>query len=411
MRRNGFRVLRRAGILVALLAPSAYAQESPPAEPDTPGQASTESCAPAEVRIEFGFDSATLGSQARRDLDQVAAWLREDDQRTVRLEGYADPSGASRYNDDLSYRRADAVKQALVNNGVEARRVTAAGQGEMTSMGAAPASQQRTVVVMYCEALPRTAAAGIPGETAPPAETAPPTAEEATPPAETAPIPPPETAEPVPPIAQATPEEMEATPVPYSAPPAPIQETAAAEPQPTAVQRMGVGISVGGGVSNFIDKGARNVTDPAGTWDARLIFGTHLPVALEAAYVGAAQSIDAAGLDRDAVLVGNGFEGSLRLQLPGYVVQPYALVGIGWMHYQLTNEGINTSAIRNSDDLLTVPMGLGLAVMLPVGAMFDVRGVYRPVFNDSLLNDFYSGTGTSHDLHTWGVSANLGWSF
>jgi hypothetical protein len=398
--RNGYRVLRRAGILVALVAPSAYAQEGAQEPGSAPQQTGTENCRPAEVRLEFGVSSTALNSKARNSLENVVVWLGEDEQRTVRLEGYADPSGASAYNDDLSFRRADAAKQALVNQGIEARRVMAVGQGEMTSMGAAPASQQRAVVVMYCEAVPRTAASEI---TTPPAtETPVPTPEEVAPAV-------PE--EPLPPIAQATPEEMVPVPEPYTPPPAPLEEAAAAEPPQSALQRIGLGVSVGGGVAGFIDDGARDVTSPAGTWDARVIFGTQLPVAIEAAYVGQAQGIDATGIDTDTVLLGNGIEGAVRLQLPGYMLQPYALVGMGWMRYQLTNRDLNTSAIRNDDDTLTVPLGLGLTVMLPVGAMFDVRGVYRPTFSDNLLNDYYSGTGISPELHTWGVSGNLGWSF
>ena len=107
---------------------------------------------------------------SRRTLDSAAAWLQESPSRKLRLEGFADPSGASTYNDDLSYRRADAAKRHLVAQGIDPARVNVVGQGEMSPAGLAGGSQQRAVMVMYCEGparrpLPRTG--GAPAEPAP----------------------------------------------------------------------------------------------------------------------------------------------------------------------------------------------------------------------------------------------------
>ena len=45
------------------------------------------------------------------------------------------------------------------------------------------------------------------------------------------------------------------------------------------------------------------------------------------------------------------------------------------------------------------------------GGTFDLRGVIRPTWQESMFDDFYSGTGTTADLHNWNVTGNLGWNF
>ena len=66
-----------------------------------------------------------------------------------------------------------------------------------------------------------------------------------------------------------------------------------------------------------------------------MTFGSRSPIAIEAAYVGSAQGINALGLDTDALLVGQGAEGNLRLNLTTRRVQPYLFGGIGWTRYNL----------------------------------------------------------------------------
>src|SRR5689334_19334629 len=76
---------------------------------------------------------------------------------------------------------------------------------------------------------------------------------------------------------------------------------------------VGVGVAIGGGVAGFTGPEAQRYADVAGTWEARLTFGTRSFVGVEAAYVGAAQSIDALGLDGSAMLVSTQLEGDLRI--------------------------------------------------------------------------------------------------
>ncbi len=149
--------------LLIVSGPALAAQQEQPAAAGA--ATSAEDCRPADIKLQFGFDSDSLDDMSRRSLDSAAAWLQESPNRRLRLEGYADPSGATTYNDDLSYRRADAGKRHLVAQGIDPSRVNAVGQGEMSPAGLAGGSQQRAVMVLYCEG---PAAAPTTGEATPP---------------------------------------------------------------------------------------------------------------------------------------------------------------------------------------------------------------------------------------------------
>lgn len=78
----------------------------------------------------FAFDKAELLEGAQRNLDQLASFLAQHPDRKVNIEGFTDSTGSEDYNQNLSYRRADAVKSALQQRGVPARRIHAVGYGE-----------------------------------------------------------------------------------------------------------------------------------------------------------------------------------------------------------------------------------------------------------------------------------------
>ena len=88
-----------------------------------------------ECRIElkgiyFDFNQATLQPQSERALKEIADALRAA-QRRVTIEGHTDNIGSDRYNDDLSTRRAAAVKTALVRDyRVDEASLSTAGYGE-----------------------------------------------------------------------------------------------------------------------------------------------------------------------------------------------------------------------------------------------------------------------------------------
>lgn len=170
--------------------------------------------------------------------------------------------------------------------------------------------------------------------------------------------------------------------------------------------RVGLGVSVGAGVAGFVDGDTRAFAGAGGTWDARLTLGTRMPVAVEASYFGSANQIEALGLDDGALLLANGFESDIRVELlPSLPVRPYVVGGFGWTYFQLANAGTNTSNVRDSDGVLHAPIGAGVTVQRG-RVLFDLRGQVRAAFDDTMLS---RASDDSARLSTWGVVAKVGW--
>ncbi|HVZ32902.1 MAG TPA: OmpA family protein [Polyangiaceae bacterium] len=81
--------------------------------------------------ISFASGKAKLLPAARGQLSEVATALKQgsSDSKIV-VEGYTDSTGSPQMNQELSQKRAEAVRQALVSDGVPADRVSAVGYGE-----------------------------------------------------------------------------------------------------------------------------------------------------------------------------------------------------------------------------------------------------------------------------------------
>ena len=80
--------------------------------------------------INFEVNSAALTPDSYSVLDQVVRSLMAYPEVRVEVKGYTDSSGDWNYNLDLSQRRADSVKNHLVNSGIAAERVVSKGYGE-----------------------------------------------------------------------------------------------------------------------------------------------------------------------------------------------------------------------------------------------------------------------------------------
>jgi outer membrane protein OmpA-like peptidoglycan-associated protein len=78
----------------------------------------------------FDTGKAMLNPGAARKLDQLAQFLNEHPDRRVQIDGFTDSVGTDSYNEDLSRRRADAVKAALTMRGIDASRIGTQGYGK-----------------------------------------------------------------------------------------------------------------------------------------------------------------------------------------------------------------------------------------------------------------------------------------
>lgn len=175
----------------------------------------------------------------------------------------------------------------------------------------------------------------------------------------------------------------------------------------TAPSLIGITLTAGGSVTNFVDSNANSFTDLGGGWNVRVGILTRFLLNLELQYVGSAQQINAVGLDNDAILLSNGGEANLRLNIFPGMVQPYVFGGIGYRHFNITNTATNTSSLQTTDDLGMVPVGGG--IMVRIGAfILDARGVFRWAFDDQMLvKPGDEGLGMS----TWAATLNAGAEF
>ncbi len=85
--------------------------------------------------VVFDFDSADLNQGGERSVQRIAEALQGNQQanqqgQQIVIQGYTDSVGSSQYNKDLSERRARAVKQVFVDNGIPEDRLRVEGYGE-----------------------------------------------------------------------------------------------------------------------------------------------------------------------------------------------------------------------------------------------------------------------------------------
>src|SRR3954463_7368303 len=107
-----------AAVAVAFLL-GACEEAPPPAPP-----------APPAVRnflVFFDFDKSTLTPRAMDIVKEAANVAKAGQNARVTLTGHTDTAGPAAYNMALSLRRANAVKNGLVANGVPATAITVIG--------------------------------------------------------------------------------------------------------------------------------------------------------------------------------------------------------------------------------------------------------------------------------------------
>ena len=103
---------------------------------------------PTASNVLFATSSAALSRDAHQLLDAVATAAGSCDTFSLRLAGHADPRGDEASNQRLSERRAAAVQQYLVGQGVAADALSAAGLGETRSLGGDLAADRRVEITV-----------------------------------------------------------------------------------------------------------------------------------------------------------------------------------------------------------------------------------------------------------------------
>jgi len=81
-------------------------------------------------RVLFAVDQSTLSDEARQVLVAQSAWLMANGDYTAIIEGHADEQGTREYNLALGARRASAVQEFLVNQGVAGGRLRTVTYGK-----------------------------------------------------------------------------------------------------------------------------------------------------------------------------------------------------------------------------------------------------------------------------------------
>lgn len=84
-----------------------------------------------ELDVKFDFDKSRVREESYADIKNLADFMQQYPQTSTTVEGHTDSVGTDQYNQRLSERRAQAVREVLVNQyGVEGNRVDSVGYGE-----------------------------------------------------------------------------------------------------------------------------------------------------------------------------------------------------------------------------------------------------------------------------------------
>lgn len=97
------------------------------------------------VNVYFDFNQDMPNEQSVSGINFLIKYLKENPSAKADVIGYADEIGDTTYNKDLSQRRAQNVKQILVDSGIDASRMNIVGNGEDTSVNK-DSKQARQVV-------------------------------------------------------------------------------------------------------------------------------------------------------------------------------------------------------------------------------------------------------------------------
>ncbi|AEG49728.1 peptidoglycan-associated lipoprotein [Sphingobium chlorophenolicum L-1] len=164
------KISRTLLVATAIVALAACSKKAPKELPPPPADTSTQTTGPATPsgpvkgsqedfvasvssdRILFDTDQYDVDAQDQQILQSQAAWLQQNPNVRVTIEGHADERGTRDYNIALGERRANAAKNYLASLGIDAGRITTVSYGKerpaaLGSDEAAWAQNRRAVTV------------------------------------------------------------------------------------------------------------------------------------------------------------------------------------------------------------------------------------------------------------------------
>lgn len=94
--------------------------------------------------IQFEFNKAVIRPESESILIQAYTSLKDHPEIVVEISGHADAVGSDSYNQELSARRAESVRQWMINKGIAANRMTAVGFGESRPIASNETDEGRT---------------------------------------------------------------------------------------------------------------------------------------------------------------------------------------------------------------------------------------------------------------------------
>jgi len=129
-------------------APAPKIEAPAPVAETPPAPAPVPQSIPFRVSMDafFDFDQATLRPEGKAALDELARRLAVTQYDKLTIVAHADRIGPAAYNQKLSERRASAIREYLIAQGIDADRISSAGVGEREPVASCPGERGRRLI-------------------------------------------------------------------------------------------------------------------------------------------------------------------------------------------------------------------------------------------------------------------------